>query len=58
MTTVLRPCNLAADRFTNGVLRLCGIDPKDNAEEVSEEEIIMMLDEGEEAGSYKRRKSL
>ena len=25
--------------------------PKDNAEEVSEEEIIMMLDEGEEAGS-------
>ena len=38
---------------TNAVLRLCGIDPNDNAEEVSEEEIIMMLDEGEEAGSIK-----
>lgn len=51
MITVLRPAIWLLTVSTNGVLRLCGIDPKDNAEEVSEEEIIMMLDEGEEAGS-------
>lgn len=51
MTTVLRPVIWLLTVSTNGVLRLCSIDPKDNAEEVSEEEIIMMLDEGEEAGS-------
>lgn len=51
MTTVLRPVIWLLTVSTNGVLRLCGIGPKDNAEEVSEEEIIMMLDEGEEAGS-------
>lgn len=51
MTTVLRPAIWLLTVSTNGVLRLCGIDPKDNAEEVSEEEIMMMLDEGEEAGS-------
>ena len=51
MTTVLRPVIWLLTVSTNGVLRLCGIDPKDNAEEVSEEEIIMMLDVGEEAGS-------
>ena len=51
MTTVLRPAIWLLTVSTNGVLRLCGIDPKDNAEEVSEEDIIMMLDEGEEAGS-------
>lgn len=51
MTTVLRPVIWLLTVSTNGVLRLCGIDPKDNAVEVSEEEIIMMLDEGEEAGS-------
>lgn len=51
MTAALRPVIWLLTVSTNGVLRLCGIDPKDNAEEVSEEEIIMMLDEGEEAGS-------
>ena len=51
MTTVLRPIIWLLTVSTNGMLRLCGIDPEDNAEEVSEEEIIMMLDEGEEAGS-------
>lgn len=51
MTAALRPIIWLLTVSTNGVLRLCGIDPKDNAEEVSEEEIIMMLDEGEEAGS-------
>lgn len=50
MSSVLKPVIWLLTVSTNAVLRLCGIDPNDNAEEVSEEEIIMMLDEGEEAG--------
>lgn len=34
----------------NGVLRLCGIDPNEAEEEVSEEEIRLMVDEGESKG--------
>ncbi len=34
----------------NGVLRLCGIDPNEQNEEVSEEEIRLMVDEGESKG--------
>ncbi len=34
----------------NGVLRLCGIDPNEEDEEVSEEEIRLMVDEGESKG--------
>ena len=36
---------------TNGVLRLCGIDPNAKDEEVTEEEIRMMVDVGNENGS-------
>lgn len=36
---------------TNGVLRLLGIDPREEAEEVSEEEIMMMVDAGGEKGT-------
>lgn len=35
---------------TNGVLRLMGIDPNEEDEEVSEEEIRMMVDEGGQKG--------
>ncbi len=51
MSTVLKPVIWLLTVSTNAVLRLCGTDPNDSSEEVSEEEIIMMLDEGEEAGS-------
>ena len=34
----------------NAVLRLCGIDPNEEDEEVSEEEIRLMVDEGESKG--------
>ncbi len=54
MSAVLKPVIWLLTVSTNAVLRLCGIDPNDNTEEVSEEEIIMMLDEGEEAGSIER----
>ena len=36
---------------TNGVLKLFGIDPTDEKEEVSEEEIYMMLEAGKEKGT-------
>lgn len=36
---------------TNGVLRLMGIDPEDEEENVSEEEIRMMVDVGSEKGT-------
>ncbi len=36
---------------TNGVLRLLGIDPNVQDEEVSEEEILMMVDAGSEKGT-------
>lgn len=35
---------------TNGILRLCGIDPEAEEEEVSEEEIRMMVDAGSRKG--------
>lgn len=37
-------------KTTNGVLRLFGIDPNHNSDEVTEEEIRIMVEEGEEAG--------
>ncbi|MBR3967347.1 MAG: HlyC/CorC family transporter [Clostridia bacterium] len=36
---------------TNGILRLMGIDPNENEESVSEEDIIMMVDAGSEKGT-------
>ena len=36
---------------TNGILRLLGIDPNENDESVSEEDIIMMVDAGSEKGT-------
>lgn len=37
--------------LTNGILRLFGIDPEETDEDVTEEEIRMMLDAGSEQGS-------
>ncbi len=36
---------------TNLVLRICGVDPREKDEEVSEEDIRMMVDAGSESGS-------
>lgn len=38
---------------TNGVLRLLGINPNDNSEQVTEEEIQLMLTEGKEQGNIR-----
>ncbi len=36
---------------TNGILRLCGVDPNETGEEVTEDEIKMMVDAGSENGA-------
>ena len=47
---VFRPIVWLLTVSMNGVLRLCGIDPNEQDEEVSEEEIRLMVDEGESKG--------
>lgn len=51
LSVVLKPVIWFLTISTNGVLRLFGINPKEEDEPVSEEEIIMMLDVGEENGT-------
>ena len=48
---VFRPVIWFLSKSTNGVLRLLHIDPKADEEEVSEDEIRMMVDLGEERGA-------
>ena len=51
IATVCRPIIWLLSKSTNGVLRLLHIDPKADEEEVSEDEIRMMVDLGEERGT-------
>lgn len=51
LSTVLKPVIWFMTISTNAVLRLLGLNPKEDEETVSEEEIIMMLDIGEENGT-------
>ncbi len=51
LAVVFRPVIWLLSKSTNGVLRLLHIDPKDTGEEVSEDEIRMMVDIGEESGA-------
>lgn len=48
---VAKPVVWLLSASTNGVLRLLGIDPNDKTEEVTEEEIRLMVDAGEEDGN-------
>lgn len=48
---IFRPFVWLLAKSTNGILRLFGIDPNSEPEEVSEEEIRMMVNLGEEKGS-------
>lgn len=48
---IFRPFVWLLTVSTNGLLRLFHIDPNDNAEQVSEEEIRLMVDIGEEKGA-------
>lgn len=50
IATVTKPLVKLLSASTNGVLRLIGIDPNADEEQVTEEEILMMVDVGEEKG--------
>ena len=51
VAAVFRPVIWLLSKSTNGVLRLFGIDPRADQEDVSEDEILMMVDLGEERGA-------
>ena len=51
IATVFKPIVNFLTFSTNSMLRLMGIDPNEEAEEVSEEEIRMMVDAGSEKGT-------
>lgn len=51
ISAVFKPIVWLLTVSTNGVLRLIGIDPNEAEEEVSEEEIRMMVDAGSEKGT-------
>ncbi len=54
VAVVFRPVIWFLSKSTNGVLRLLRIDPKADAEDVSEDEIMMMVDLGEERGAIEK----
>lgn len=51
LATVLKPIVWFMTVSTNGVLRLCGINPKEEEETFSEDDIRLMIDIGEEKGT-------
>ena len=51
LATILKPVIWFLTISTNGVLRLFGINPKDEDEKVSEEDIVLMLDAGGDEGT-------
>ena len=52
ISAIFAPVVTALTASTNGVLRLLGVDPNADEEEVSEEEIKMMVDRGSEKGVF------
>jgi putative hemolysin len=54
LSKVLRPLVWITTVSTNGLLRLVGINPKSEDEAVSEEDIRLLLDVGEESGTIDR----
>lgn len=55
ISTVFKPVVWLLTVSTNGILRLLGIDPHEAEEQVSEEEIRMMVDAGSENGAIDRQ---
>lgn len=51
LAKILKPIVWFMTVSTNGVLRLCGINPKEEEETVSEDDIRLMIDIGEEKGT-------
>lgn len=55
ISIVFKPIVSFLSVSTNLVLRLCGIDPKEEEEQVGEEEIRMMVDVGSEKGTIEHQ---
>lgn len=55
ISIVFKPIVSFLSVSTNLVLRLCGIDPEEEEEQVSEEEIRMMVDVGSEKGTIEHQ---
>ncbi len=51
LARLLRPVTWLLVRLSGGIVRLFGVDPDDQVEEVSEDEILLMVGEGEETGA-------
>ncbi len=51
LSSIMNPIVWLLSATTNGVLRLLGFDPDDNEKEVTEEEILLMVDASEEKGA-------
>lgn len=51
ISVIFRPIVWLLSASTNVILRLCGIDPNEVGDDVSEEEIRMMVDAGSEKGT-------
>ncbi|MCR5214962.1 MAG: hemolysin family protein [Eubacterium sp.] len=51
LSIILKPIIWLLTISTNGVVRLFGIDPNENEEPVSEEDIVLMLDAGADQGN-------
>ena len=54
ISVILRPLCWLVLGLTGLFLRLCGIDPNANTEDVSEEDIRLMVDKGEENGAIEK----
>ncbi|HJB26097.1 MAG TPA: hemolysin family protein [Firmicutes bacterium] len=51
LSVICKPVVFILSKTTNGVARLFGVGPQDDTDEVTEEEIRMMIDVGKEKGS-------
>ena len=54
LTVILKPIIWFLSVSTNAVLRLLGVNPKDDNETVSEEDIVLMLDAGGDEGTLNK----
>lgn len=55
ISILFKPVVIFLSMSTNVVLRLCGIDPNEEQEQVGEEEIRMMVDAGSEKGTIEHQ---
>ncbi len=57
VSVIFKPIVFLLSKATNGVLRLFGISPDDTGEEITEEDIIMMAQVGNDSGNIGREEN-